>query len=93
MTFQRIEDRCRREIGEYASKKAAAIIEDVARQANIGTSGLSFNADFDRLSKPLRAYLHAKIERDAMSALWGEAEQAALDVVKKTLNNTPPSGQ
>lgn len=93
MSFQAIENRCVREIAEYADKKTEDIIAEVALQVGVKVDGFYRDDEFHKAVTPLRAYLRQKIERSTTHALWSHAEKAAIDVVKAALNDNKPAGQ
>ena len=85
MSFPELERRVQRECDQVGQTKANKLVRDVGRQLGYNPDAGTWWASDEYLAavKPLQKFAEKRLSEIEMRKVWGEAEKAALDVLKK----------
>lgn len=83
-TFQGIERRVRKECNSIGERKAVQLERSIGQQFGFNPQSTWWAPDdFQAAMKPLKAYAARRFADMEFQRVWSDAEQAALEVLKK----------
>lgn len=83
-TFQGIERRVRGECNTIGQRKAEQLARSIGKQFGFNSDSTWWAPDdFQAAMKPLKEYAAKRFSDMEFSRVWSDAEQAALDVLRK----------